>query len=146
MALVAVWRTVSAESEIDPLVRTTLQIRDARLYQQLRETAADRSRPADVRVAAMLVLIRYTDKRNALWLSDLVPPDSIRRIPLILSYGTGLDQLSGDAPLNEPIAASVLSLFEEIAVDRKAEPKHVWYAAAVLAERLRRDMRRGFAH
>ncbi|HEX8391289.1 MAG TPA: hypothetical protein VF665_02940 [Longimicrobium sp.] len=146
VTLAALWRDISAPDEIEPLVNSSLQIRDARLYQQLRRTAEDRARPADVRVAALLVLARNTDPRNAIWLSDLIPPDTIDWIPLKLGWGTGPRQLMGDAPLTEPIAASVLDLFEGIAANRDTEPTAVWYAAAVLAERLRRDIRRGFAH
>ncbi|HEX8391286.1 MAG TPA: hypothetical protein VF665_02925 [Longimicrobium sp.] len=144
--LARLWQTVTLGEEIEPLVTSSMEIRDARLYEQLRATASDRTRPAEVRVAAMLVLALYTDTHNAIGLGDLVPRDSSDYIPLEPGWGTALRQNIGDAPLNEPIAASVLSLFEEIAADREAEPRHVWYAAAVLAERLRRDIRRGFAH
>ncbi len=55
-------------------------------------------------------------------------------------------QTRGDAPLTDPIAASVLSLFEQIAASRETEPVEVWYAAAVLAARLKRDIEAGFAY
>ena len=128
------------------MVESSLQIRDARLYRQLRETAADRSRPAAVRAAAMLVLTRYANTRNALWLTALVPPDSIGEIPLIFGSGTPLRQATGEAPLTAPIAASILSLLDQISADRNRESRTVWYAAAVLAKRLRLDIANGEAY
>lgn len=145
-ALASVWRTAPASGEMDRLVWSTLRLRDARLYQQLRETATDRSRPGPLRVAAMLVLTRYTDPRNAVWLTDLVPPDSITRIPLVGSSGTGYFPIEGDVPLTGPIAESVLALLDEVAAARDSEQEAVWYAAAVLGRRLRRDIEAGFAN
>ncbi|HEX8391287.1 MAG TPA: hypothetical protein VF665_02930 [Longimicrobium sp.] len=144
--LASVWRSITAGEEIGPLVRSSLRLRDARLYRQLRETAVDRSRPGAVRAAAMLVLARYTNSGNAIWLSDLVPPDTVTRIRLVPSSGIGLNQVEGASPLREPIAAPVLALLDEIASARGTEEKAVWYAAAVLAKRLRSDIANGAAH
>jgi hypothetical protein len=144
--LAALWRSAPNSGDVETLVRSSLRLRDARLYNQLRETAGDRSRPGPVRVGAMLVLARYTDPRNAIWLTDLVPPDSIRQIRLVPASSTGFHPLTGDVPLRGPIAPSVLTLLEGIAAARTSEPREVWYAAAVLAKRVRRDVDAGFAH
>jgi hypothetical protein len=143
--LASLWRTIPAGEEIPPLVRASLRLRDAVLYEQLRETAMDKSRPGEVRAAAMLVLARYTTPQNAVWLSDLVPPDSITRIRLINASTIGLAQVEGSSPLRTPIAVSVLSLLDGIANARATEDTVVWYAAAVLAMRLRRDIETGAA-
>lgn len=145
--LAAQWRNAPvAGAELEAIVWSSLRLRDARLYDQLRATAADHSRPSSMRVAAMLVLARYTDPRNAIWLSDLVPPDSIRRIPLVLSSSTGFYPITGEVPLSGSIAPQVLALLDEVAAARSKEEAPVWYAAAVLAKRLRRDMEAGHAH
>jgi hypothetical protein len=94
----------------------------------------------------MLVLARYTNSGNAIWLSDLVPPDTVTRIRLVPSSGIGFGHIDGEVPLREPIAASVLVLLDEIASARQSEDKVVWYAAAVLAKRLRSDIAYGSAY
>ncbi|HZG41742.1 MAG TPA: hypothetical protein VEY93_02185 [Longimicrobium sp.] len=145
--LASVWRTASVGGEdLTSVVWSSLRLRDARLFQQLRATATDRTRPVPMRVAAMLVLARYTDPRNAVWLTDLVPPDSIRRIPQVLSSGTGFYPIPGAVPMEESVAVPVLALLEQLAAARNTEERAVWYAAAVLAKRIRRDIERGFAH
>lgn len=93
----------------------------------------------------MLVLSRYTDPLNAIWLTDLRPPIPIRRIPLILSSSSHGAQVDGTEPVGA-VAGEVLVLLDEIAAARQTESEEVWYAAAVLARRLRRDIERGLAH
>lgn len=138
------WRGIAAcGPQLERLVRATWRIRDRRIYQQLRETAEDPSRPSAVRVGAMLVLAKYVDPGSALWMSDLVPPDSIRRIPLLAATTTSYAQLTGPEPLPGPIGASVLDVLEGIASARGTEPREVWYAAAVLARRVRKDIEIG---
>jgi hypothetical protein len=129
---------------LEQLVRSSARLRDARLYRHLSETAEDVSRLSAVRVAAMLVLARYTDPRNAIWLSDLRPPSTIRRVPLILSSASHAAQIDGDEPVGA-VAAEVLALLDGIAAARQSERSEVWYAAAVLARRVRRDVEDGFA-
>lgn len=145
-ALVVQWRAFSnSGAELDQLVRSSARLRDARLYRQLRETAQDNSAPPAVRVGAMLVLSRYTDPNNAIWLTDLRPPNPVRRIPLIGSSGVDNAQVDGDEHVG-PVASEVLTLLDGIAAARQTESTEVWYAAAVLARRLRRDIEAGFAH
>jgi hypothetical protein len=139
------WRNRGSE-HLEELVRASGRIRDARLYGQLRQTAADRSQPAAVRAGAMLVLARYVDPGSAVWLTDLVPPDSIRRVPLIGASTTATGQLTGAQPLDAPVSAQVLALLESIAAARAEEPREVWYAAAVLARRVRSDINLGRGH
>jgi len=141
------WRTAAFEGEfLDALVRSSMRIRDARLYEQLRATAADRTRPAPARVGAMLVLARYVDPGSALWLSDLIPPDSIRHIRLVGASTTATWQRTGAQPLTTRVAPAVLALLENIAAARTEEPREVWYAAAVLARRVEADIALGRAH
>lgn len=93
----------------------------------------------------MLVLAKYVNPGSALWLTDLVPPDSIGRIRLVGASTTADNQLVGAEPLVNPIGESVLALLDEIAAARSEEPREVWYAAAVLACRVRRDIELGRA-
>jgi hypothetical protein len=145
-ALAAQWlRVRESGAELDQLVRSSARLRDARLYTQLRKSAQDPATPPAVRVAAMLVLSRYTDPLNAIWLSDLRPPSPIRRIPLILSSSSHNAQVDGDVPVGG-VAGDVLALLDQIAAERQTESPEVWYAAAVLARRLRRDIHQGFAN
>jgi hypothetical protein len=94
----------------------------------------------------MLVLARYTDPGNATWLTDLVPPDSITRIPSVGGSSTGFFPIDGEVPLHGPIADPVIALLDQIAAARASEERKVWYAAAVLAKRVREDVESGFAH
>jgi hypothetical protein len=144
--LVERWQEGNEPEEVPDLVRASGRIRDARLYRGLTKVATDRSRPAAVRVGAMLVLAKYVDPGSAVWLTDLIPPDSIRYIRLIGSSTTARNQLVGAEPVASPVAGSVLGLLDEIAASRSSEPRVVWYAAAVLARRVRSDIELGVAH
>jgi hypothetical protein len=139
------WRGFSDPSRVAELVRASGRIRDARLYGALTETAADRSRPTAVRVGAMVVLAKYVDPTSAVWLTDLVPPDSIVRIPLVVGSIIDGGQMAGSEPLTNPVAVPVLALLNELAAARTTEPREVWYAAAVLARRVRQDIENGQA-
>jgi hypothetical protein len=139
--LTAQWRTATLSTEeIEQLTRSSLRLRDARLYRAMMSTAADRSRPSDVRAAAMLVLSRYVNVHSAVWLSQLVPPDSITRIRLPLGSSVDVAQVDGTEALGHGIGPEVLGLLERIGADRVNEPVRVWYAAARLARRVRSDM------
>lgn len=146
-ALAEQWSAGELDREaLDRIVRSSMRIRDARLFEQLRTTASDRSRPAPMRVGAMLVLHRYVDPGSGLWLTDLVPPDTIRRVPLVGASTTATGQVDGAHPVTTPVAPTVLALLDDIAAARDEEPREVWYAAAVLARRVRADLELGRAH
>ena len=144
--LAAEWEVVSADTtRVNRLQRESARFRDVRLYQELRETALDRSRPELVRTGAMLVLMKYVDPHSALWFSDLrPPPGEIHRIPLVGSSSTAGVWDYGSEPLG-PVAQQVLQLLEGIAAQRETESREVWYAAAVLARRVRWDIEAGRA-
>ncbi len=141
------WHTAGADSaQLRYLVTATARLRDRRLYDALQAVASDRSRPRGVRVGAMLALTRYVDPHSAVWFSDLrAPGEPVRRIPLVTSWTTGGGQMDGSQPIAAPVADSVLRLLDEIAAARAAEPLDVWYAAAVLAKRVRADVENGRA-
>jgi hypothetical protein len=140
------WRTVEADtSALRDLIFYSPRLRDARVFEAASGAALDRSRPPAVRIGAMLVLSKYVDPASAIWLTDLVPPDSIRRIPLILSSTTAGEWRAGSHPVADNVGPAVLTMLETIANNRAAEPRAVWYAAAVLAKRVRVDVERSIA-
>lgn len=140
------WGEISADTaQVNRLQRESARFRDVRLYRELRGTALDRSRPELVRIGAMLVLAKYVDPYSALWFSDLrPPPGEIHRIPLVGSSSTAGVWDYGSEPLG-PVAHPVLELLERIAAQRSTETREIWYAAAVLAKRVRWDMDAGRA-
>jgi hypothetical protein len=140
------WARVEGDTaRLGDLVFDSGRIRDERLYEALRSVVSDRSRPELVRVGAMLVLSRYVDPHSAVWFSDLRPPvGEVRHIPLVLSWSTSGNQLNGTRPLGS-VAPSVLAALREVAARRDDEPRAVWYAAEVLAKRVRRDIEAGLA-
>jgi hypothetical protein len=142
----AEWARVDADSaRLRYLVFDSGRIRDERLYEALRSVMSDTSRPERVRIGAMLVLARYVDPYNAVWFTDLHPPvGEIRYIPLVLSSSTHGNQLDGTRPLGS-VGAPVLDLLREVAARKDDEPRAVWYAAEVLAKRVRRDIEAGLA-
>ncbi|MEW5928166.1 MAG: hypothetical protein AB1941_11825 [Gemmatimonadota bacterium] len=94
----------------------------------------------------MLVMAKYVDPHNAVWFSDLrPPPGEIRRIRQVLSWSTAGVWDHGPEPLG-PVAQQVLQLLEGIAAQRETESRQVWYAAAVLAKRVKIDVELGRAH
>lgn len=141
------WRTTPADTgQLRYLVINTGRLRDERLYSALRAVALDRSRPSLVRIGAMLALGRYVDSHSAVWFSDLRPPEGpVRRIPLVTSWSTNGNQLAGSQPVSGAVARPVLELLEEVAARRETEPREVWYAAAVLARRVKADIDYGRA-
>ena len=145
--LASEWRVVEGgTAEIYYLVGSSRRIRDARIYDALRSTAADRSRTDVVRVGAMLALAAYVDPRNAIRFSDLRPPrGGPTRIPLVPNWTTAGGQSQGSVPIQGAVAAEVKALFSEIARSRTMEPIEIWYAAAVLAKRVEADIRYGRA-
>lgn len=142
----AEWARVDADSaRLRYLVFDSGRIRDERLYEALRSVMSDRSRPERVRIGAMLVLARYVDPYNSVWFSDLRPPvGEVRYIPLVLSSSTHGNQLNGPRPLGS-VGAPVLAALREVAARKDEEPRAVWYAAEVLAKRVRRDIEAGLA-
>jgi hypothetical protein len=141
------WRTLRADTgQVEWLRFHSSRIRDQRLYDQLRQTVSDRSRPDLVRVAAMLVLSKYVDPYSAVWFSDLRPPsDTVTRIPLVGGSTTAGGQIDGSNPLIGHVAPAVQELLEQVSAQRTAETRAVWYAAAVLAKRVKFDIASGRA-
>jgi hypothetical protein len=139
------WRAAGADtSALEALVFYSARMRDARIYETAMDVARDRSRPDVVRVAAMMLLAAYADPGVPIVLHDLVPPDSITRIALLLgSSMEGPSFVGGSQPIPQRLAASVLTLLQPIAAARASEPRAVWYAAAVISRRLQRDVTAG---
>lgn len=144
--LAAEWARVGSDSAaLRYLIFDSGRIRDERLYSQLRTVISDESRPDPVRIGAMIVLARYVDPHNSVWFSDLRAPEGeVRHIPLVLSWSTRGNQLVGARPLGS-VSAQVLTAMQEIATRKDDEPRAVWYAAAVLAKRVQRDISAGIA-
>ncbi|HEX8394550.1 MAG TPA: hypothetical protein VF665_19540 [Longimicrobium sp.] len=139
-ALAGWWRAVpDGPAEFDDLTRASMKVRDGELYSALLGIAGDPARPARVRVAAMLVLSKYVNPGTGVWLTDLVPPDSIRRIPMALGSTTYTSYAQGHVPMPTGISPQILALLERIAADRSGQPREVWYAAGMLAKRVRFD-------
>jgi hypothetical protein len=141
------WLQTSGDiADLRYLVFHSGRLRDARLFSAMRSVALDQSRPVSVRVGAMLGLSRYVDPGNAIWFSDLrAPAEPVRRIPLVTSWSTAANQLSGAEPISTHVADAVLQLFDGISAQRDKQPIEVWYAAAVLATRVRADIASGRA-
>lgn len=141
-ALISRWRSLDgAGSALDELTRSTMRIRDGRLYQELMLTAQEGTRPAPIRVAAMLVLAKYVNRGSGVWLTDLVPPDSIRYIPIASGSTTHTSYSDGSVALPNSVGPEVLSMLQRLTQDRVSQPRHVWYAAGRLAKRVEADLR-----
>lgn len=141
------WQEVGDDSaQVVALVIGSPRIRDARIYNALRTIAEDRERPERVRVGAMIVLAKYVDPQIGIGYPDLrAPSGEIRRIPLVLNWLTHAGQIAGTHPLPGPVSQEVLATLQRIAASRQTEDRAVWYAAAVLARRVERDIRSGLA-
>lgn len=140
------WQAANDSAEAISLVVGSPRVRDARIYRAVLAAAADRSYSDVVRVGAMIVLAKYVDPHNGMGYPDVrPPPGDVRYIPFILAWTTGGYQERGAEPLTIPISQEVLALLQGIAAQRESESKAVWYAAAVLAKRVERDIRSGFA-
>jgi hypothetical protein len=125
-------------SAVAELLRQSTRFEDARIYEQARRVALDRSRSDVVRVGAMFVLARYVDQYDAAWFNEVAPPAGLIRY-VRTPLGSALDSTSitGSASLTGSVREPVSQLLEQIAASRSAEPKTVWYAAAALAKRIR---------
>jgi hypothetical protein len=142
--LVERWHAVRGDTaELRDLVFHTGRRRDVRLYDAVRIIAADPARGDAERVGAMLALSRYVDPASAVSFWDLRLPDGpIRGIPLELAWTTGGIQVSGSQPIDHPVAPMILELLEEIARTEETRNRGLWYAAEVLAKRVRVDIGR----
>lgn len=133
----AQWASAPADtSSLRELIHASTRIRDARVFNALKETAVDRSRADAVRVAAMIGLLGYVDIGMAVDLTELKPPSN-PDAPILSRGGSVIDvvQVSGSQPVGY-VATEILELLNGIAADRDREPRVVWYAAAVLARRI----------
>lgn len=139
------WRMVSDDSvAVTALVIGSPRIRDARIYNALRSVVDDPNRPDRVRVGAMLVLAQYVDPHNGMGFQDVRPPNgTVRYIPLVINWVTHATQVPGSEPLPGAVGQEVLTALRRLADRRDSESRTVWYAAAVLARRVERDIRQG---
>jgi hypothetical protein len=133
----AQWTTVPADTTaLRALIAGSTNVRDARVYARLRETAADAARPDPVRVAAMIALAQYVDPTIAIDLSELRVPDGpVERIRFFGGSAVDVVHVRGAQPVGD-VSAEVRALLDRIAADRSGEPREVWYAAAVLSRRV----------
>lgn len=137
-AIVREWGTVPEDTvTVLQLMRASTRIRDARIYEQARIVAADRSRPDVVRVGAMHVLDNYVDPSHAGWFSAVPPTGGApsRVYPPTAVSGHPVYTI-GPVPITTPVDVPVLRLLQHIGAARNAEPVPVWYAAAALAKRI----------
>lgn len=137
-ALVQEWRAVRGDTaEVLQLMRSSVAIRDARIYEQLRAVVRDRSRSDVVRVGAMHVLHGYVEPTSGGWFWSVRPPaDPIRRIGAVAAAVSHSVSVAGPVPLGS-VKAPVLELLDEIGASRATEPRTVWYAAAAIANGIR---------
>lgn len=139
------WRTTRGDTaQLRYLVFNTGRMRDARLFEQLRDAVGDRSRANAVRIAAMLSLAKYVDPYSALSFSDVsLPAGPVHRIPLVSAWSTNGAYATGTRPITGPVATTVLALLEQVAAQEVTENRAVWYAASVVARRVKSDVALG---
>lgn len=137
-ALVQEWRTVDDDTaKVVQLIRASVAIRDARIYEQLRAVVRDPSRTDVVRVGAMHVLHRYVEPTSGGWFWGVRPPaDPSRSVWGADGSVSHSVSVAGPVPLGS-VRAPVLELLDEIGAARTTEPRTVWYAAAAIAKRIR---------
>jgi hypothetical protein len=146
-ALAYRWRSIGGDpKETGELARASMRVRDGHLYSDLVRIADDNGRPAQVRVAALLVLAKYVNPGNGVALAQLIPPDSIGRIRIANGSTTYTSYAIGAVPMPPGVGPQVLSLMERLAQDRAAQPREVWYAAGMLAMRVRFDLHSSSIH
>lgn len=141
--LASQWRLVPQEgATLDDLTRASMRIHDGRLFSELVRIVRDASRPGQVRVAAMLVLTKYVNRSSAVWLTDLIPPDTIRYIPTANGSTTHQSYHEGAVPLPESYSLQMLDVLRSMDANRSSQPREVWYAAAMLRKRLEAGLHR----
>jgi hypothetical protein len=137
------WRMISGNADdLEALTLATMRVRDGALYSALLAVAASRSRPPQVRVAAMLALAKLTNPGIGIPLNFLEPPDTIRWIPMAAGSTTHSPYALGPIPMPLGFRRQVLALLEQLTADRAGQPREVWYAAGMLAQRVRADLER----
>jgi hypothetical protein len=115
-------------------------LRDQRIYDQMLAVAASPDRPVAVRTAAMEVLVKYVVPSSSFRPWELVPPDSIKYIPIAAGSTTRSVQRRGALPVRGDIGPEVLAFLERLGADRTGQPRGVWYAAASLGKRVRWEL------
>jgi hypothetical protein len=126
--------------DLEALTLATMRVRDGALFTDLLAVAEDGSRPPQVRVATMLALAKLTNPGLSIPLSFLTPPDTIRRIPMALGSTTHASRGHGTVAMPPGYRLQILALLEQLTADRAGQPREVWYAAGMLAKRVRADL------
>ena len=140
LALVALWSEQSRDSiRAVRVLDASSRLRDQRLAEVAVQVARNDQNPEALRVAAILLLMRYADPYTGLDVSLLaVPPGWTpgHRVRLFLG-GRGshaIPQLNGAIPLDDGFANGVITEFRSLA--EHATSPRVQYVAAALAARL----------
>jgi hypothetical protein len=142
-ALVALWSEQSGDSiRAERVLDASSRLRDQRLADAAVQVARNDQNPESLRVAAILLLMRYADPYTGLAVPLLAPPPGWtpgQRVRLFLG-GRGshaIPQLTGAMPLADGFASNVIREFRSIA--EHASSPRVQYVAAALAARLESD-------
>jgi hypothetical protein len=141
-AIVQEWRTVPGDTaSVLTVMRASTMIHDARIYEQVRAVALDRSRPDVVRVGAMHVLDNYVDPHHVGWFSA-IPAVGAADGQVLPAGGvvTHAPYTNGPMPLTGSVKAPVLDLLQRIGAAREVESVSVWYAASALARRIQQEI------
>jgi hypothetical protein len=139
--LAQLWNTVPAAGpDLEQLMRTSMRLRDGRLYSHLLRVAAEPHVQPEIRVAAMLVLAKYVNPGNGVYLAQLVPPDTIRYVRMATGSTNHRSSFDGSVPLPAGYGRNVLTVLERLAGDRAHQPRAVWYAAEMLRQRVEFDL------
>jgi hypothetical protein len=141
-AIVQEWRTVSGDTAaVLKVMRASTMIHDARIYEQVRAVALDRSRPDVVRVGAMHVLDNYVDPHHVGWFSAVPPAgEEVKQVLPAGGVVTHAPYTNGPVPLAGSVRTQVLELMQRIAAAMDVEPVSVWYAAGALARRIQQEI------
>lgn len=143
-AIVQEWRTIPGDTAlVVKVMRASTMIHDARIYEQVRAVALDRSRPDVVRVGAMHVLDNYVDPHHVGWFSAVPPSGEVKQVLPVGGVVTHAPYTNGSTPLAGSVRAPVLELLQRIGAARQVEPVTVWYAAAAIARRIEQEIEWG---
>jgi hypothetical protein len=147
-ALVKLWSEVGNDSaRAEAVVDAASRVRDQRLADAATAIAKDVRKSDAVRLAAIILLVRYADPHTGLAVSLLTPPISWQPGQNVRMIQGGrsphaIPQVTGDVPLSSTFANDVVATLRTLG---EGDPsRRVQYVAAGLVARLNWDVSHGY--
>jgi len=131
--LARAWTTAPADrASLRTLSAASAQTRDQRIFDAVRATASEQSKPLDHRLAAMEVLVNYFDPRLYAEFPEPAAPVAHPGQYVSIGSSTHIVSQAGSRPLSASVKQEIVTVFRELA--SRDSNERIKNAAGYLAE------------